>query len=368
MLGGCSGLGGLTGEDHTYDFPGGEQAAGGGTTQEQALDEFGIPVASQQDAPPPPSANVFGEVPGRQTTARASVSEAGFQQHTFIDEGYDNDVSLSPDGRYIVYASTRHSQSTDVYLQKVDGLSVTQLTSDDAEDAFPVFSPDGRNVAFASSRSGSWDIYIMDRSGKKITQVTSGPAQDMHPSFSPDGRRIVYCSLGTRGQWELWVVDLQSSERKMIGVGLFPTWGPQRTRDVIAFQRARQRGTRWFSLWTLELKDGEASNVTEVAVSTNAAIVSPTWSPDGQRLAFTTIVEPGTVDERGRPTGQQDIWTVDLDGTNRHRLTDGRGINCQPAWSIDGRIYFVSNRGGTECIWSVQGNSKPLSTATTAGE
>src|SRR5690606_26180775 len=158
------------------------------------------------------------------------------------------------------------------------------------------------------------------------------------PSFSPDGRRLVYSSIGGRsGQWELWIADLYSGERTMIGFGLFPDWSPRQDVDVIAFQRARQRGSRWFSLWTLDLVEGEPLHVTELAVSPNAALVAPAWSPDGRRLTFATIVEP---DDPKATAGMQDIWTVNADGSGRQRLTDGKGVYATPVWGNDGRIYF----------------------------
>jgi Tol biopolymer transport system component len=179
----------------------------------------------------------------------------------------------------------------------------------------------------------------------------------VHPSFSPDGTRIVYSSLGGKsGQWEIWVSDLSTGEKRMIGFGLFPTWSPDKSVDRIAFQRARQRGSRWFSLWTLDLIDGEACRVTEVAVSANAAIVCPTWSPDGHQLAFATIVSPADADGN-KPMGQQDIWTVNCDGTRRRRLTDGVGMNLSPSWGSDNRIYFISDRTGSECVWSASADS-----------
>ena len=317
------------------------------------------------------SVNVFGEVDGVGPTSFNVAGKAGFQQHTFVDEGYDADPDISPDGQWIVFSSTRHSEHPELYLQRVEGLAVTQLTSEPGDDAFPRFSPDGRKIAFASNRAGNWDIYTMDVDGKNVEPVTRSQAQEVHPSFSPDGKRLVYSALGSRsGQWELWTVDLGSMERRMIGYGLMPEWCPRADRDVIAFQRARQRGTRWFSAWTLDLIDGEAKHVTEVAFSTNAAIVAPTWSADGRRLAFSTISNPSDAEVKSNVAsgiatrnGATDVWTVNVDGTDRRRMTDGRGVNATPTWSPDGQVYFVSDRGGTESIWSIAGGKPKASTA-----
>lgn len=323
--------------------------------------------ASRTDTEEPaPAINVFGEMDGIAPALSPHSADSGFQQHTFADEGYDNDVTVSPDGKYLVFTSTRHNEHPDIYLQKVDGQSITELTSDNCDDAFPTFSPDGKTIAFCSTRSGNWDIYTMDLDGKNVTQVTSGPMQDLHPSFSPDGSRLAYCSSGGRsGQWELWVVNLSNNEKQMVGTGLFPRWSPNKDKDTIAFQRARQRGSRWFSLWTMDLVDGEARHVTEVAVSSNAAIVSPAWSPDGSKLAFGTIVDPART-VNGKPPGQQDVWTIDADGSNRRRITDGAGANTEPCWANDGRIFFVSDRGGTECIWSARADQPKTMTASNA--
>jgi Tol biopolymer transport system component len=305
--------------------------------------------------------NVFGEFGGRgEDRGRVRpVGQAGYQQHTWLDEGEDAGVTVDPTGHWMVYASTRHSEKSDLYLQRVDGTAVTQLTSDAADDAFPSFSADGGRIAFCSTRSGSWQVYVMDRDGRNVSQVTSGRTQCLHPSFSPDGKRLAYSSLGLRsGQWELWVADLETGAQKMIGYGLFPRWSPRKDLDRIAYQRPRQRGSRWFSLWTIDLVDGEGRRPTEVAVSPVAAIVTPCWSPDGKRLAFATVAEPSH-DVKGKPFGRQDVWVVDADGANRQRLTDGSGSNLMPFWGSDGRVYFISDRDGHECVWSVRADGGP---------
>src|SRR5437762_765458 len=114
-----------------------------------------------------------------------------------------------PPGKWPAFSSTRHSERADIYLQRVDGASVIQLTNDPADDVQPCFSADGTKIAFASSRSGNWDIYVMDIDGRNVEQLTSGVSQDLHPSFSPDGNRIAYCSLShMSGQWEIWTLNL----------------------------------------------------------------------------------------------------------------------------------------------------------------
>jgi Tol biopolymer transport system component len=314
-----------------------------------------------------PDVNMFGELDGHGVKPRTDAADFGFQQHTFNDEGYDADVRVDPTGKWICFASTRHSERPEIYLQRVDGTSVTQLTSDPSENAQPCFSPDGRSIAFCSTRAGSWDLYVMDIDGRNVTQVTSGPSQDMHPTFSPDGTRLAYCSFGGRSaQWEIWTINLTTRERKMVAYGLFPSWSPDKTGDRLAFQRARQRGSRWFSLWTLDLVDGEARRITEVAVSSNAAIISPSWSPDGRRLAFSTVVDPAQT-IKGRPRGQQDVWIVDADGGNRLRLTDGTSTCLSPCWASDNRVYFVSDRGGHENVWSVRAEASSAFPVASAG-
>jgi TolB protein len=332
-------------------------AAVGTTNVAMSVDPAVLSASNASDNSAPPSVNVYGEFNGVQRPQAKAHGNGGFQEHTFIDEGFDSDVTVDSTGKWMVFTSTRDSDHPNIYLQKVDGMSVIQLTNDEADYAFPTFSPDGKQIAFCCTRSGNWDVYTMDINGKNVVQVTNDPLQHIHPSFSPDGNRLVYCCLGGKsGQWELWTADLITSEKRMIGFGLFPSWSPAKDVDRIAFQRARQRGGRWFSLWTLDLVDGESRKVTEVTASSNAAIVCPSWSPDGKEIAFATIAEPNN-STGAKPLGQEDIWTISYDGSGRTRVTDGVGLNLGPYWAADNRIYFVSDRGGAECVWSAQSGS-----------
>ncbi len=298
---------------------------------------------------------LYGHLP--QVASRRSSpldSPDNLRQITFATEGADFDPDIDPTGTLLVYASTQHRATADLYLKRIDGSALQQLTNDPSNDVMPAFSPDGKRVAFASDRAGNWDIYIMDIAGGQAVQLTNDLTHDLSPSFSPDGRQMVYCTHGSQsGQWELVVINVENpATKRFIGYGLFPEWSPR--DDRIVFQRARERGTRWFSVWTVEMVNGEGVRPTEIAASSNAAAISPTWSPDAKHVAFSTVIDPDS-EQQIRPV-QADIWVLNADGSGRANLSNSQFTNLHPAWSKDGSIFFVSNRAknGVENIWAIR--------------
>ena len=211
----------------------------------------------------------------------------------------------------------------------------------------------------------------MSADGRDTQPVTDGDSDDMHPSFSPNGQKLVYCSQSSDsgGEWSLVLVDLASGQKQEIGTGLFPSWSPRRDADVIAFQKTRARGSRWFSVWTCQLNSSDdgsvhAINLTEIAASANAALVAPAWSPDGKALSCSSISTGGS-------PARQDVWVMSYDGSNRRRLTDGTNRSGSPSWSPDGNVYFVSDRTGHDCIWSLPtqaGSEQPKIDKTAASD
>lgn len=304
---------------------------------------------------PSPAVNIYGELPGNLGEISSQPAEGqaeNLHQISFALEGSDFDPVVSRDGAMLVYASTQHSRTADIYRKATDGRAITQLTSNPANDVMPAISPDGSRVAFASDRAGSWDIYVMNNDGGQAVQLSGDASHELHPTWSPDGGHIAYCRLGeVSGRWELWVVEANNpGVRSFLGYGLFPEWSP--AADKIAFQRSREQGDRYFSVWTIDFENGQAMNPTEIASSPVAAVVNPTWSPDGRFLAFATI--PNPTHQYGEAPRYADIWITHLDGTGRANLTGGSFVNLSPTWAGTNEIFFVSNRSGRDNIWSVR--------------
>ncbi|MFO0827993.1 MAG: DPP IV N-terminal domain-containing protein [Phycisphaerales bacterium] len=325
------------------------------------------PASLMTDASKPqhgaaPSGNVvtvglFGETtPGNEPLAGAD-GEGNLTQVSFASEGGDFNPDIDRSGRFIVYASKQHSEAFDIYRKSVDGRTVTQLVSDASDDMMPALSPDGTKVAFVSNRNGNWDVFVVSSEGGPATQITFEADDEVQPTWSPDGKKIAFARKnGRTSRWEIWSAQAnEPSGATYLCDGFLPRWCPDVKQNRMLFQRARQQGSRLYGVWTIDIVNGEAMHPTEIVSAQNAAIIQPNWSPDGTRIVFTTVVDPGS---QGSDLPQSSaLWTINVDGTARTALATGPFRNMQPVWGPDDRIYFVSNRGGIENIWMVSASA-----------
>jgi Tol biopolymer transport system component len=301
-------------------------------------------------------------VGGFSTSSDDGVLTANVSRVTLTDEGADFDPSISPDGTRLVFASTQHRRTSDIYVQRVGSRVVTQLTTDAADDAMPRVSPDGTKVAFASNRGGNWDVFVMPMTGGRAVQITSDAADEIAPSWSPDGTSLVYNRLNpASGRWEMWVVETTNQAvANFIGFGMFPQWSPlagtgAEGADRILFQSGRERGQRAFAIWTLDYRDGAASNATQIVSGSDFAAINPAWSPDGHWVVFAQApVGTGEGFGPGRTPSNSELWMINADGTGKVRLTSGSGVAFSPVWARNNRVYFVSSRNGVDNIWSLE--------------
>jgi Tol biopolymer transport system component len=325
--------------------------------------------SDRDNAGPNLAASLYGALMETENPIPRRAEDPGFQtsnarQVTFTGEGSDFDPVVSKDGRYLIYASTQHSATADIYIKQVDSRVVTRLTTDPAQDVMPALSPDGTRIAFASNRSGNWDIWVMPVTGGKAIQVSMDHAHELHPSWSPDGKHIVFSRLGTSsGRWELWVSDpYDAMASQHIGYGLFPEWSPVagtgvNGSDKILFQRSRERGGRTFGVWTLDYntETNQAGHETQIVSDPELAYINPAFSPDGMWISYAAVPNPekwiGSGPEFTPPSAS--VWMIGLDGRGEMPLTEGNTVDLMPAWSPSGTVYFVSNRTGHENLWSV---------------
>lgn len=307
----------------------------------------------------------WAEATGASTPQREDAETTTIAQLTFAAEGGAFDPSVSADGKTLIFASTQHRQTSDIYTQRLGGRALTRLTNDTADDVMPALSPDGSRIAFASNRSGNWDIYVMPVTGGAAVRITEDPADELHPSWSPTGEELVFCRQGeTSGRWEMWTAQPAArGVARFIGYGMFPKWCPtpgtgSNGFDRIAFQLGRERGNRAFGIWTIEYRDGQTGAVTELDSSTERALINPSWSPDGMRVVYTSVpAESSTM--ASRPMDSE-LWMMDADGANRVRVAAGAHTALMPIWLNSNALAFVSDRSGVDNVWSIDMTSPML--------
>ena len=138
----------------------------------------------------------------------------------------------SPDGTRIAFAGHKwlygaprkpgpccYSSHSDIYVMNADGSGRRKLTHNARYNAEPAWSPDGRKIAFRSTRNGNRDIYVMNADGSGKRNLTRNPANDGNPSWSPDGRRIAFVSNRDGRRLEAHVMNADGSGQRSLAQG-----------------------------------------------------------------------------------------------------------------------------------------------------
>ena len=106
-----------------------------------------------------------------------------------LDLGLNMDPAISPDGKFVAYASDRSGEGNlDIWVKQVGGGDPIRLTKDPADEREPTFSPDGTTVAYRSARDGGGIYLISTLGGEEQKLVPEG----RRPRFSPDGKFLAY--------------------------------------------------------------------------------------------------------------------------------------------------------------------------------
>ena len=118
------------------------------------------------------------------------------------------DPTWSPSGDQLVYNGVSSAgDDPGLYLMERSGGNRRRL-SDNGNDLRPVWTPDGSDVIFMSTRSGNWEIFRLSLDTGSLLQLTDNPAQDGLPAVSPDGKYVAFAS-DRGGVWRLYVVPIE---------------------------------------------------------------------------------------------------------------------------------------------------------------
>jgi Tol biopolymer transport system component len=99
----------------------------------------------------------------------------------------------------------------DIYRVDADGLNLVQLTSHEAPDRAPAWSPDGTKIVFESRRDSNWELFTMNADGSNIQNISNSPDREHRPAWSPDGTRIAFQS-DRDGNWEIYVMNVDGTD------------------------------------------------------------------------------------------------------------------------------------------------------------
>ena len=259
------------------------------------------------------------------------------------------DPQVSPDGTLVAYVVTERDPATDksnsdLWLVPVKGGEPRRLTTAPGVDTHPRWSPDGKQLAFLSNRSGKGQVWLLPLDGGEARQLTKLPIDVAGPIWSPKGDRMAFAAEVYPGKSpdETAAADKARAEAK----------SQARVYDKLMVRHWDKwdEGKR-SHIFVADAKTGEAKDLTPkldanappapFGGSTDYAI-----SPDGKELAF--VAEP--LKDLAWSTNT-DIWTVSLDGGEPKNLTEAnKAADAQPAYSPDGRFlaYLKQGRPGFE--------------------
>jgi TolB protein len=231
----------------------------------------------------------------------------------------DEEPRWSPDGKRIAFSSTRGQKGNlDIFVMEADGSNLLRLTDHAAAEQGPVWAADGKSLFFTGERDGRGEIYRVWLADKRVDRITSGFNRAIMPATSPDGRYLAYAAQ-TIMSFQLHLIDLTNGSSRQItsgGGACRPSFSPD--SQEIAFVRL----------------DSEPSRIEAVRESGPRVLLQdrklwsyyPDYSPDGRLIAFSVSPEHHAGED-------WDLAVMDLQKPGQFvRLTMGPGNDRVPDW------------------------------------
>jgi Tol biopolymer transport system component len=290
--------------------------------------------------------------------ASLMISNAdGSAEQTLTKGALDYDPAWSADGKWIAFTSEREGPAN-LFRMHSDGNGVERLTNYPAYDDQASFAPDGKQIVFVSTReTGKAHLWILDVNTKAVRALTSSEGSDFRPAWSPDGQWIAFSSDRdstlpfAKGRWEhLHVVDIYLVHPDGTGLkriskhGDFcgsPKWEPT-SRSVIAYCMAAE------DTWTFRAGPREGET-TIMRIDVTAGTATPVAAGPGVKLFASTL-----------PSGEVGFLRKDTKAFGIYYSSGKKGPEGDvrwPAWSPDGSkvVYgraVTSPPGTVRKLWS----------------
>lgn len=229
--------------------------------------------------------------------------------------------------------SIAFSADGEIFLINPDGTNKTNLTNHQATDLYPAWSPDGKQLAFVSKRITYFHIFVIDATRDTPTPIIIPSTHIGMIAWAPNGVQFAYEAGGY-----IYVVHIEVPPPVWLANGYRPTWSPDSTHIAFYNSPAHEKS----GVYIISLIGGGSGHLTEGD--------EPAWSPDGKKIAFSsTGAKPA--EHVGQPN--RDIFVINVDGTRRTNLTNHPGRDATPTWSPDGRRIAFSSWRNSSFNWEI---------------
>jgi len=297
---------------------------------------FGWFYSTAPNMPSLQQAQVFGKV----YTATQDAAGAVDAGHRYAADILAQFGGTSLVGSRIVFVSNR-SGAKEIWVMNWDGTDQRQLTRYGSTSTFPSASPDGRIVAFTSYTAGYPAIYMLSLdTGRRMPFYNQRASMNAFVTFTPDSKRIIFSSTAGGGAAQLFTANVDGSGfRRLTSSGAIevePKVNPKTGADLVDVSGR----TGYPQVYHMNM---EGADVHRLSAGTGEA-TNPGWSPDGIHIAFAWT--------RGFEPGNYNIFVMDVTSEQTTQLTANEGRNENPTWAPDGaHIAYASTRGGRSQIW-----------------
>src|SRR6185436_20721735 len=267
-----------------------------------------------------------------------ALSTAAIAQQPATSQAYFTDPSVSPDGSELAFAS-----GGDIWTVAAAGGDAHLLVSHPATESKPLYSPDGRKLAFISTRTGNGDIYILTLDTGDLKRLTFDDSADSLDAWSGDGRWIYFTSSTLEMSSDVLRVSSDGGTPLPVSGDLYTTEyqaAPSHDGGMVAFTGHGLGGGQWWrkghshidesEIWLMRF--GPKPTYDQVSEG-GAKEMWPMWSKDDRTIYY--------VSDR---SGAQNIWAADMNGKRRQvtQYKDGRVL--WPSIGNDGKtIVFERN-------------------------